>query len=93
MKFFTLPNMKTREAMELQQKYRNVFGSSEGIEVLTDLMIRLHALDEKVDGDEVTLSNFGHHILALMGVYQGWNAQRIIQAFLRFPVRDPQEKE
>ncbi len=93
MKFFTLPNMKSDEAKDLQQKYRNVFMSADGIEVLTDLMIRLHVLDEKVDDDEVVLSNFGHHILALMGVYQGWNAQRIIQAFLRFPVRDPQEKE
>ena len=90
--------------MGIRDKYRQVFLTPTGAEVLTDLLVRLHVFDEvdqkmtirrflRDTNEEVILQNFGKRILGILGVWQGANALEITQALLRLPVGQDERKE
>ena len=76
----------TKEEKEIQQKYRNVFSSPEGKEVLTHLLSLLHFFDEMVVEDDIVLRNFAYKLLGILGIWQSMNASRIVETFLRMPI-------
>lgn len=88
----------------VRDKYRTVFSSPIGTEVLTDLLVRLHVFDEvetkpawrrwgQDKNEEVVLQNFGKRILGILGAWQGANALDITRALLRLPVGQKEAEE
>lgn len=75
-----------KEEKEIQQKYRNLFSTPEGKEVLAHMLTLLHFFDEMVRDEDIVLRNFANKILAILGVWQAMNAKRIVDTFLRMPI-------
>lgn len=89
--------------MKLRDKYRLMFSTPLGKEVLTDMLIRLHYFDEistkpswrrwfRDKNEEVVLQNFAKRLMGILGVYDGRNALAITQALLALPVRQEDEQ-
>jgi hypothetical protein len=74
-------------------KYKNVFGTPEGQEVLADLLTELSFFDAAIETEAQRIGiNFAHLVLAKLGAWDQRNADGFISAILAMPAY-PQEDQ
>lgn len=73
--------ISAKEKEMLFGKYRHVFTSQFGMDVLADILVELcHFGQELENADQVAQYNLGVYILSRMGVYSKANSLNVIRA-------------
>lgn len=85
--------MYSKGDVELIQKYRRVFGTGEGREILHDILLDIGFFK---DGgakaiEDVRLKEFGKRLLFKCGIWNEENTERITEALLNIPFTTPKE--
>ncbi len=76
----------TEDEKEVQQKYRNLFKTPEGEDVLSHLLTMLHYFDEIVNEDDRVLRNFAITLLDILGIAEVMKPRKFVETFLRIPL-------